>query len=56
MPENIQKPNFRSLIRLEHILQASQKLKIGPKWYFLGDYGKIGIQMANILVSKTYWR
>jgi hypothetical protein len=56
MFENTQKQNFRSLVRLGYILQAFQKLKIGPKWYFIWDYGKIGIQMAKVLVSKTYWR
>jgi hypothetical protein len=56
MSENNQKPNFRSFIRLGHILQAYQKLKIGSKWYFIWDYGKIGIQMAKVVVSKTYSR
>jgi hypothetical protein len=41
MPENTQKQNFRSLVPLGHILQASQKFKIGPKWYFIWDYGKL---------------
>jgi hypothetical protein len=56
MSENTQKPNFMSLIPLGHILQASQKLKIGPKWYIIWDYGKIGIQMTVISVFKTYCR
>jgi hypothetical protein len=56
MSENTQKQNFRSLVLLGRIPQASQKLKIGPKWYFICDYGKIGIQMTKVLESKTYWR
>jgi hypothetical protein len=54
MSENTRKQKVKSLIRLGHILQASQKFKIDPKWYFIWDYGKIGIQMANFLVSKTH--
>jgi hypothetical protein len=35
MSENTQKQHFRSLVRLVHILQASQKLNVGPNWYLI---------------------
>jgi hypothetical protein len=50
--ELAEKQNFWSLARLGHILQASQKLEIGPKW----DYGKIRIKMPKFFVSKPNWR
>jgi hypothetical protein len=31
-------------------------MKIGPKGYFIWDYGDIEIQMTKFLVSKAYWR